>query len=541
MGYAGAPSRGPSTTRSRAPAQGTGRGPVILVAILVAVMLVVAGFSLYSLLPGSRPPRSFEEDGRLVVEGDVVWEGVEGIVDLPTEVRRWGRLTIRDCDLQVPLERMVIDEWNWFYGYPDSDIVVEDSAITIVADPALDDMVYLDVDWYHAFDFELRTAMMWRAVDLGGTEMPELTFDGNPLGRHGDLMVTVQPSPGEVAELVETFTFEEGDPAQWETHTVDLSAYAGDIVGLSIATVDRSMSGLMLKDVRVTDGGADPPMDAFPTGNPIEDRWYGYGINPMSYHVRDLWTTDLFCSEGDLVFRDSTLTAPHLPREVRTNVGDGSKMRLIGNDGVGFNVLSLSRGGGVYASGGSILIEDCLLDNVTVSAIRSQVDIVRTAVVADREQVTLFSCWGSLVGSTFRSEYGPYSFYYPGYRPANPDLWSVSIWGYAEDFWGPSTLDPFAIEGCDFRGSMMGLELAQTRVTLRSCTFTDIEWVAIWDHETQGLGSWEDIDQGNEFTGCSGTLLFRTHNCTIDFHHDTRSFNDWCSLLLIVPKGSFSN
>jgi hypothetical protein len=194
---------------------------------------------------------------------------------------------------------------------------------------------------------------------------------------------------------------------------------------------------------------------------------------------------------------------------------------------MGFNTQSIPGGGNVRAWTGSILIQDCTLDNVTVEATHSMVVIERSEIVADHEQVTLYRCWGSLVDCKFRSAFGPLSYRRALEYPELPHLWSVSLWGYPDNFWGPDPTEPFQVTRCEFRDSIMGLDLAMTRVTLDDCTFINISQMALWDHETRGLGTREEITATNDFIECNDTIYFQTHDCNIEFYHRDRSFEDW--------------
>ncbi len=526
MGYAGVPTDRPTTAKATTDGKGSPpRGLVVIVVIMVAVMLLLATLSLRTFINVSEEPTSHIEDGVLVVTGDEVWEGRSGVLKTPVEVKRRGSLTIRGCDLQVEIERMLVSDRPCFSGYPGSRMVLEDSTVTVVADPDFDRIVSLDVQPYYGWEFDDGLFMMWRAVDLGTMEQPVLSLDVKSLGRHGDLLVAVQPSPGEPMEAMDTISFEKGVDTGWETCTVDLSAYAGDIVGLSVSTTNDTLRGLLMKDVRVTDPVVDPTGAAFPTGMPPWDDWYSHGLATLESWMTSYELDPLFSTEGDLTFRCSSLSAPPIWWDQGTDVGEASKT-ILTPDREGFNTMSLAEGPDVHVWGGSVLMDDCTLDNVTVEATHSEVTIQGSHFVADREMVTLFRCWGELTDCTFRSAY---SFEAEGIwiDMDDPDLWAVSIWGLPDDLWGVDPTGPYVVSGCDFRDSIMGLDLAHTRLRLEDCTFDNIHWIGVWDHGSEGLGMWEDLLASNGFTDCDHLLYLRTHDCTLTYHHENRSLEGW--------------
>ena len=531
MGDTGVPSQPPQQSPPRfRPGQAPGSGLVLIVVVLVVILLIMAVWTRswdFNINDEDELPVEEMEDGRLVIEGDVTWDGLTGMIDEPVVVRRSGSLTIKDCDIQVSLERLVLQErtFQWFEGLPGSEIVVEDSSITIVADPDLDSIRYFETSFHSDSKGESTLAMIWRAVDLRGAQRPVLSFDLNTLGRYGDLMVTVQPTPDGEMQLLEVINFEQGNEGGWTTYDLELTNLTGNIIGLSLSMVDPNMSRSLIRGVRVTDDGADLPGDVFPTGDPFEDQWQCIGLRRLINEIIRNDYSYLFSTEGDIRFTGSNITAPNVPHYIGSPPGKVAKTYLV-SDGSGFNIEAVSTGGNVHALDGRIFIEDSKLDNVTVQATRSQVDIVRTEIVADREQMTLFGCWGSMEDCMFRSAYGQFSDDLHGWYGGSPKLWSVSIWGYADNMWGPSTFDPFEITRCHFRDSQMGLDLARTRVRLRDSIFTNISWIAIWDHESEDLGTWEVLISRNEFVDCHSYKYFQTHDCKIVFHHDDRTPED---------------
>ena len=150
MGYAGVPSQTTQQRQSRLrDRQSPGSGLFMIVVVLVAILLIMAVWTRswdFRINDEDESPVEEMEDGRLVIAGDVTWDGLTGMIDYPVVVRRSGSLTITDCDIQVSLERLVLQERtsHWFEGFPGSEIVVENSTVTIVADPDLDTIRFFE-------------------------------------------------------------------------------------------------------------------------------------------------------------------------------------------------------------------------------------------------------------------------------------------------------------------------------------------------------------------------------------------------------------
>ena len=170
--------------------------------------------------------------------------------------------------------------------------------------------------------------MIWRAVDLRGAQRPVLTFDLNTMGRYGDLMVTIQPTPQDGMQAQNIINFEPGNESGWTTYDVDLSNHTGNIIGLALSTVDPTMSGSLIKEVGVTDDGADLPGDVFPTGDPLEDHWQCIGLNRLTDEIMRHDYSYLFSTEGFLRFTGSNLSAPDVPHYIGSPPGRAAKTYL---------------------------------------------------------------------------------------------------------------------------------------------------------------------------------------------------------------------
>jgi hypothetical protein len=525
MGTDGAPTLSSDSTGT----DSDGRRPpprslVIVVVILLAVMVLLATLSLRIFVEVKEGPASHIKDGLIVVDGDEVWEGRTGVLKNPVEVRSSGSLTIRECDLRLEMERLLVGMAPWFHGETGSEIVVEESSITVTKDPSFEGIVVLNMEWYLSYDQEHGMAMAWRAVDLRTSTRPVLTLDVNPLGRYGDLLVAVQPSPGESLEAVDTITLEKDVDDGWETFTIGLSDYAGGIVGLSLSTTNLTMSGLLLRNVRVTDPVSDPRGEAFPTGNLVDDGWWTDGFDTMETWLDKFDLDYLISTEGDITLVGADLTAPNAWWDDGRNVGEAAKTRLSSGP-QGYNTISLIKASDVRVWGGSVHVEDCVLDNVTLDASYSEVVIDGSRFVADREMVTLFHCWGEMTDSTF----GFANWIDPDDAwdyMENPDLWAVSIWGLPNDLREPALTEPFLVSGCEFRHSLIGLDLAHTLLNLEDCLFDNITWIGLWAHDSAGLGTWEEVSASNRFHDCHQTRFLETHDYTITFHHDDRPSRD---------------
>ena len=48
------------------------------------------------------------EDGVVIVRGDIVWEGLTGVLETPVEVRDGGSLTVKDSDIDIRVEDLFL-------------------------------------------------------------------------------------------------------------------------------------------------------------------------------------------------------------------------------------------------------------------------------------------------------------------------------------------------------------------------------------------------------------------------------------------------
>lgn len=478
---------------------------------MVAIFLI-AMLQVLLWLPGDQErPREPEviEGGRIVIRGEVTWEGREGLMDLPVVVERNGDLTIRGCDLRVRLEELVLGDVDWFSVEDGGRLAVEDSTISIVADPDLEKIMYfMEPSWRGSNEGYFRTYTC-RAVNLHEATDPALELDMDGRGMEGQLVVAVQADPPQPLDVLAVIDVMGDESRGWVHHRVPLTDHAGSIVMLALLPRAPDAFRPMLKNVRVTDGGSDLPGDSFPTGKPVEDDWYcSGGLNDLRYAMKSQGFNSLFGVSGELTLEGSNLTAPSVPRSYRDIPNRDIKMTLDGY-GSGWNVNSLALGGDVSLWLGSVAINACTLDNVTLWAVASEVSVADTVMVADRELVTLFMCSGSFSRTVMRSAYGLYTAEYAGWFTEKPLLWAMSVW----DMRGA---DPLSIEDCTFQDCKMGLDLAKANVRVEGCAFVNCSRVGIWDHASFGLGSWNQLAASNSFEDCNGAWLFQSHDLFVE-------------------------
>ena len=68
-----------------------------------------------------------------------------------------------------------------------------------------------------------------------------------------------------------------------------------------------------------------------------------------------------------------------------------------------------------------------------------------------------------------------------------------------------------------FLFSELALDLTWANVELSGCDFDRTRRLAIWDHESTGLGGWYEVSADNMFINCEGHLYLRTHGAVLDF------------------------
>jgi len=483
-----------------------------IVTIFVVVMLLLTALEFVMLTrQGGRsgPPDEEVVEGSTVIRGDVTWTGRVGSLERPVTVRSGGRLVLQRCNLTVPLEDLYIDGSPWFTVDAEGTLRFEGSTLSIAAPEPLKDIYFFSrlsqLDEY----LDNGPNMFYRAVDLEGSLAPHLVLDIDARGRSGSLIVAVMAAPESPIEIIQTFDVG-GDPSiGWERVDCSLSQFAGSIVMLAIASSNPGLAGAMLKDVRVMDGPGELPRDSFPTNRMDEDGWgLNYVTNLYTQMNSSRWA-DLIVTGGRLEVRDSIIGSPALPRTWRTNEDWNLKTPMM-SMGRPWNLAKLAEGGDITVGGGSILIDGSAIYNVTVRALGSTVEVLDSRLVADRETLTMFECDGRLVGSSFRSAYGIESDYNRYFELDEPLLWAASLWGQRS----PA---PFGIVDCSFQDSVIGVDLAHASANISGCRFVNCSSIAVWDHDSTGLGDWGPFNSSNDFVACKGMWFLRTHDCEVEF------------------------
>ncbi len=77
------------------------------------------------------------------------------------------------------------------------------------------------------------------------------------------------------------------------------------------------------------------------------------------------------------------------------------------------------------------------------------------------------------------------------------------------------------MRGCDLTGGGRGLDLNHAWAEVEGCAFDGQGWMALWDHSSRGIGSWEEVLRSNTFDDLDGYAFLRTHNALLDLTGQT--------------------
>lgn len=492
---------------------------MLAVVVAITVLLVALIFSLTYLVEPLPSEAEKVVDGATVILGDVVWKDRTGILERPVRVQDGGRLRLVDCDIQVMLEDMVFSRTDWFTVLDGGVLEMERSTVTIVSSGDPYSTYYFDVDRSEDEFFRYGPPFFHRVVNLRDTSDPLLYLEYNGWSLDGTVHVAIQPSPDEPMEPLAALNVSSKNGNAWFPLEVPLTRYAGSIVRVAVFPQSPNLRGMMFRGVVVSDGSDELPWDDFHTGDLVEDGWQIENMDLIAWEMAQLRWGNLVVVEGGLVLRDSTLSSPTLPREWR-NWEYGAMKTIVESWDGPYNTRRTDRGGGVVLWDGSLIVEGSTLENVSVVAEDTSIQVRDSELVSDREVVTLCGCEGSIERTLVRSIYGPESDYDDYEYIDEPFLWALSLWNSTGD-------NPFRISECVFQDSVMGIDLAHSNVQVTGCTFRNCSYLAIWDHETEGMWSWEGLNSSNRFIDCNASWYLRTHDCRIDFQGPNRPFRDF--------------
>ena len=509
--------------KSGEPKDGTSKRVFVLIVTIVVVMSVLSIGVMYGLLDNvldSQGPATWEsEDEFLYIENDEIWVGRDGTLFSAVRIFSEGSLEIRDSDMTINLEDMVL--WRnhmyestprWFDVEPNGELTFVNSSLEILADPRLERAVVSEGQ-----SNENHYPRLSRAVNLLGAEAPSITLDVMWRQEKDRLKVAVQEQPGKLPRVIAVLEAREEEKRTWVHYEIDLSDYIGSNPRLIIfpdAAHDLMISDLIVKDVN---GGL--PGDKKFSGAPFLDGWSREGFVPFFelFQNSNKWK-ELVRSHGRLSIIESSISAPPNMMRWYFQIRSHSRYELpsYGDPLRDWNVVEATKGGHIHVRNTDLVMSNSSIVNVPIVVEATNVTISSSSLEGDVCLITLLNCQGTVVNSQFKA------------IPLDQSQTSMAakMNGYSQHQWAVSTIsDNFthhmSLEGCAFTGFEMAVEISHAWMSIEDSTFSRISTLAIWDHSGAGLGTWAEINDSNSFIDCDGHHFFRSHDSML------RKIGDW--------------
>jgi hypothetical protein len=508
------------------------KGPNITFTVVMVVVVVAMLFMALVAL-NLRPPEGLDPepetvvDGVTYIQGDVVWNNRTGFLDGPVVVRSGGRLTVLDSDLAVRLEDLAYLGDPWFQVDPGGWLRFERSHLDIFKDPRLEKAMTLSS--YSTGDNPYEVSFLQRAVELTGTTAPQLTFDVRTHAEDTEVVVAYQIEPREDIRTLDRISLTI-ESRNWTHHEVDLGPLAGSLVMLYIIPISSKPVTVHISDVRLTDGGDPLSIGQTSSGHPLDDLW---GVRNADHFLDTLsyqYWPDLIEVEGRLEVVSSRVSGPNDIKRTNNDRIEGL-FKLDMEDDWGAKVFrNLGVGGDISVDRGDVVFDRAELDFVTVKALEASVDMVQVTIVGNRELVTMFESSGDILDSTFIMEYDEWNL--------PPRYWDLDYpHSYGLAVWGRLDTESVLVSRCTFVDTPLGMDLTHANVVVEGCVFQNTSKLAVWNHNTTGMGSWVDINATCDLSEAVGHRYLETHDGHITFtgaglggNYSEFDFYEWGSI-----------
>jgi len=485
------------------------------VVAIVIVLLLINVYALTQLIDfpdgevdndgGDEEPEVIHPWDRMIepmeISDDVVWDGMEGRLEKPVRVMDGGRLTLVDSDIDLLYEDMLWFNGTYFVVEPGGTLEIVDSTIEVVSE-GLDPNILVG-----PFNSQYAIPVISRVVNLAGTSEPLLTFDLRWFFNGTPLTVAIQPTPESALMTLEPLD-PQGPCQGWEHHEYSLESFVGTTPMVVIYLPEYPDDVFMVRDLNVTDGGMDLPFDLPYNVSASSRGWTTHEFWPLKTAIqrRGVYQT-VVINEGDVLIKGSTITVP-IDQErwgsYRYNKED-RQIRWYDKNWV------VSVGGmEIRSSSGNLTIEDSYLENVPVEANDSRVSVLDSQFTSGYDMLTLHLSSGSVEGSTFEfTGIGDGLRYWD--EEEGRALWAISVEKNSEK-------EPVVVRDCRFVNVQQAIDLSYANVLVEGCEFEGVTKLAIWDHRSEGIDSWEQLSSDNSFLSNSGFLYLKTGLTEISFN-----------------------
>ncbi|NOQ53736.1 MAG: hypothetical protein GQ558_03920 [Thermoplasmata archaeon] len=331
---------------------------------------------------------------------------------------------------------------------------------------------------------------------------------------NGNVVVAVQPSPGDDLVELDVIEPDTNHTDAWSHYTVPLADYSGRIVRIVVFTDVEGYRDVIIGGMKVTDGDSDLPNDRFPTGRAWEDGWRCDRFVPFFMSmVRELeyWEA-LVEARGDIIIRESLLTAPD-GLERWEHMYSSSKYDLERYDDTdrmsGFSWSRTSAGGHIEIVGARFVADTSTIMYVPIIVQDGEVDIRGSHLEGDGDLLAIDRSFGDIVGTEFVTR--AFVVKQPYRINDEPRVLGTSIRISFNTSKGPLT-----IEDCIIDGPYQALDLNRAWVELRGCDIDNVRWISIWDHDSEGLGTWAQISAANDVRDTGIYRYFKTHTAIFE-------------------------
>jgi len=445
----------------------------------------------------------------VVIDEDTTWSGRHGaVLDRPTVVESGAALTIERCNLSVDLLDLVMGNASWLSVERGASLAVRESRISITYDPRLEDAVFVP------YSGSMKGACsLSRAVNLAGTEAPVLELDLLWWAMETTLVVCVQREPGAPLETVASLAPPDDGVRAWRHYEVPLTAFKGSVARVVLFPSDGwGGRDLLVGRLLVTDGGASPTWDELRTGRAWEDLWLMRGFKPFFKEFRGQHTrySSLISARGTVEITRSVLEAPAgLPRGytyIAAGKFDATNLRPGVRGAVSYDEAPTA--GHIEVRDAALNIEGSSLSNVPITAVDARLDVRGSEMSGDATPLSVACTWGSVDSTDL--EVRPFSpIYVEAHPPDPPDL---AVLAASFD----NSSGPLRLSGCNLSGGGRGLDLNHAWAEVEGCAFDGQSWMAIWAHDSRGLGTWEDVARSNTFVRLGQYAFLQTHTAVLD-------------------------
>ena len=454
----------------------------------------------------------------LIVGEDNEWDGRDETLSNPLIITKGTTLKVTRSELRVELIDLVLGNQSWITVEEGGRLELEDTNLSIVYEEWLEDAV-VATGYIHE-QYGGVPSTISRAVNLEGAERPILSFDLRWYLGRGNLTVAVQPAPGEDVLVLDVFGPDANRTDEWTHHSDPLTENAGQVVRIILFTDNAGLKDVIVGGVLVTDGSSDLPNDRFPTGKAWEDGWKCDEFGPFFLSMDD-WSVHfqpLIEAKGHVVIERSRVSAPEAlyRHDLRYS---SSKYQLQRDEDPSHQSgpeWSMTTGGGhIMIDGGRFVADSAELKNVPIIVLEGKVDIRDSSLEGDADLVTLDRSHGTIKGTHFTTRM--FEPRHRAYYSNEPRTMGTAI-GISFN----SSKGPVVIEDCAISGSSIGLDLNRAVVELRDCSIEGIDWIAIWSHDSEGLGTWEQLSTSNDIGTAGRYQYFKTHTAIFEMEGEGR-------------------